>query len=109
MKTIGVLGGTGWSSTIGYYTLLNKLVGERLGGFHSAKILLKSIDYHDINLSIPASTYASNYYYYPTGTALIATDGATTVYPDYAYYFCLGNQVGNFPAGLRTLTPTGVK
>lgn len=48
MKTIGLLGGTGWSSTIGYYKLLNEMVNERLGGYHSAKILLKSIDYHDI-------------------------------------------------------------
>ena len=48
MKTIGLLGGTGWSSTIGYYKLLNELVSQRLGGYHSAKILLKSIDYHDI-------------------------------------------------------------
>lgn len=48
MKTIGLLGGTGWGSTVGYYTLLNQLVQERLGGFHSAKILLKSIDYHEI-------------------------------------------------------------
>lgn len=48
MKTIGLLGGTGWSSTIEYYRLLNELVAERLGGYHSAKILLKSIDYHDI-------------------------------------------------------------
>ncbi len=48
MKTIGLLGGTGWSSTIGYYKLLNELVAERLGGYHSAQILLKSIDYHDI-------------------------------------------------------------
>lgn len=48
MKTIGLLGGTGWSSTISYYTLLNELVNQRLGGYHSAKILLKSIDYHDI-------------------------------------------------------------
>lgn len=46
MKTIGLLGGTGWSSTIDYYRLLNQLVNERLGGYHSAKILLKSIDYH---------------------------------------------------------------
>ena len=46
MKTIGLLGGTGWSSTIGYYTLLNQLMHERLAGRHSAKILLKSIDYH---------------------------------------------------------------
>jgi aspartate racemase len=48
MKTIGLLGGTGWSSTIGYYKALNELVAKRLGGYHSAKILLKSIDYHDI-------------------------------------------------------------
>ena len=48
MKTIGLLGGTGWASTILYYKQLNELVGEHLGGYHSAKILLKSIDYHDI-------------------------------------------------------------
>ncbi len=48
MKTIGLLGGTGWSSTINYYKILNQLVGERLGGYHSAKIILKSIDYHEI-------------------------------------------------------------
>jgi aspartate racemase len=48
MKTIGLLGGATWSSTIGYYQALNEQVNERLGGYHSAKILLKSIDYHDI-------------------------------------------------------------
>lgn len=48
MKTIGLLGGTGWSSTIGYYTLLNEKVGQRLGGYHSAKIILSSVDYHDL-------------------------------------------------------------
>lgn len=48
MKNIGLLGGTGWSSTIGYYTLLNQMVNERLGGFHSAEITLHSIDYHNI-------------------------------------------------------------
>ena len=48
MKTIGLLGGTGWSSTIGYYKLLNEMVNQRLGGYHSAKILLKSIDYQGI-------------------------------------------------------------
>lgn len=55
MKTIGLLGGTGWSSTIEYYKQLNELVHERLGGYHSAKILLKSIDYHDI-----MSSYGKN-------------------------------------------------
>ena len=48
MKTIGLLGGTGWSSTIGYYTLLNEKMNKRLGGYHSAKIILSSVDYHDI-------------------------------------------------------------
>jgi len=48
MKTIGLLGGTAWTSTVVYYRLLNELVAERLGGRHSAKILLKSVDYHDI-------------------------------------------------------------
>lgn len=48
MKTIGLLGGTGWASTITYYTKLNQLVNHRLGGHHSAKILLKSIDYHEV-------------------------------------------------------------
>jgi aspartate racemase len=48
MKTIGLLGGTGWSSTIYYYTLLNQLVNQRLGEEHSAEILLRSIDYNDI-------------------------------------------------------------
>lgn len=48
MKTIGLLGGTGWSSTISYYALINQLMNEKLGGYHSAKILLKSIDYHNI-------------------------------------------------------------
>ncbi|MFZ4115490.1 MAG: aspartate/glutamate racemase family protein [Chthoniobacterales bacterium] len=56
MKTIGLLGGTGWSSTIIYYKMLNELVQERLGGRHSAKMLLKSIDYHEIQ-----SNYGKNH------------------------------------------------
>jgi aspartate racemase len=48
LKTIGLLGGTSWPSTIEYYRILNELAQERLGGFHSAHILLRSIDYHDI-------------------------------------------------------------
>ncbi len=48
MKTIGLLGGTSWPSTIEYYRILNELAQESLGGFHSASLLLRSIDYHDI-------------------------------------------------------------
>ncbi len=48
MKTIGLLGGTSWPSTIDYYRILNELAQETLGGFHSANLLLRSIDYHEI-------------------------------------------------------------
>ena len=48
MKTIGLLGGTSWPSTIEYYRILNELAQDRLGGFHSASLLLRSIDYHEI-------------------------------------------------------------
>lgn len=48
MKIIGLLGGTSWPSTPLYYDYLNRSVSTRLGGFHSARILLYSIDYHPI-------------------------------------------------------------
>lgn len=48
MKTIGLLGGTSWPSTIDYYRILNELAQQRLGGHHSASLLLRSIDYHEI-------------------------------------------------------------
>ncbi len=48
MRVIGLLGGTSWPSTIEYYKILNKMVQSKLGGFHSANLLLRSIDYHDI-------------------------------------------------------------
>jgi aspartate racemase len=48
MKTIGLLGGMSWESTIPYYRLINEGVKTRLGGLHSAKILLHSVDFHEI-------------------------------------------------------------
>ena len=45
MKTIGMLGGMSWESTSIYYKLLNKRVAQKLGGLHSAKILLQSVDF----------------------------------------------------------------
>jgi len=47
MKTIGLIGGTSWYSTAGYYKTINQLVNERLGRSHSAKILLYSLDFQD--------------------------------------------------------------
>lgn len=48
MRVIGMLGGMSWQSTTGYYRLANELVAERLGGLHSARILLDSVDFGDI-------------------------------------------------------------
>jgi aspartate racemase len=48
MKTIGLLGGMSWESTVLYYQVLNKGVRDRLGGLHSAKILLHSVDFAEI-------------------------------------------------------------
>jgi len=48
MKTIGLLGGMSWESTVPYYRIVNETVRERLGGLHSAKVVLHSVDFHDI-------------------------------------------------------------
>ncbi|WP_251978547.1 aspartate/glutamate racemase family protein [Salinicola avicenniae] len=48
MKTIGVLGGMSWESTESYYRLLNEGVRERLGGHHSARIVMISVDFAEI-------------------------------------------------------------
>lgn len=48
MKTIGLLGGMSWESTAEYYRLANELVRDQLGGLHSAKILMHSVDFAEI-------------------------------------------------------------
>lgn len=48
MKTVGLIGGMSWESTITYYQLLNEGVKDALGGLHSAKILLYSVDFFEI-------------------------------------------------------------
>lgn len=48
MKTVGLLGGMSWESTVPYYRTLNRVVGERLGGVHSARIVMVSVDFQEI-------------------------------------------------------------
>lgn len=48
MKTIGLIGGMSWLSTAEYYRIINQEVNERLGGLHSAKIILYSVDFDSI-------------------------------------------------------------
>lgn len=48
MKTIGLIGGMSWESTVDYYRIINQEVGRRLGGLHSAKILMYSVDFGEL-------------------------------------------------------------
>ena len=48
MKTLGLIGGMSWESTVPYYRKINEHVKERLGGLHSAKIILYSVDFHEV-------------------------------------------------------------
>ncbi len=48
MKTIGLIGGMSWESTVTYYQQLNRLVKEKLGGLHSARIVLYSVEFEEI-------------------------------------------------------------
>ncbi len=50
MKTIGLIGGMSWESTAEYYRLINEEIKERMGGLHSAKCLLYSVDFGEIEL-----------------------------------------------------------
>ncbi len=48
MRTLGLLGGMSWESTLPYYRIVNERVRERLGGLHSAKLVLHSVDFAEI-------------------------------------------------------------
>ena len=48
MKTIGLLGGMSWESTTSYYRIINEKIKHRLGGLHSAQVVLYSLDFQDI-------------------------------------------------------------
>ena len=48
MKTLGLLGGMSWESTLSYDWIIDETIRERLGGLHSARLILYSVDFHDI-------------------------------------------------------------
>lgn len=68
MKLIGLLGGMSWESTALYYRAMNEEAKHRLGGLHSARILLHSVDFHDIEQRQHSGDWP--------GTAEILTDAA---------------------------------
>ena len=59
MKTIGLLGGMSWESTVGYYRAINEGVKARLGGLHSAQIVLYSVDFEPIEKLQHAGDWAA--------------------------------------------------
>lgn len=71
MKTIGLLGGMSWESSVGYYKLINEGVRESLGGLHSAKIAMYSVDFDPIEKLQHAGDW--------NGTATILTEAAKRV------------------------------
>lgn len=48
MKTIGLIGGMSWESSLLYYQIINERVKERKGGHHSAKSLMYSVDFQEV-------------------------------------------------------------
>ncbi|MDR2884657.1 MAG: aspartate racemase, partial [Deferribacteraceae bacterium] len=58
MKTIGMLGGMSWESTLSYYTILNRTINNALGGLHSAQCLLYSVDFEAIEAIQSADNWA---------------------------------------------------
>lgn len=59
MKTIGLIGGMSWESTLLYYQILNREVSRRLGGLHSARILMHSLDFEEVVRSQKAGDWGS--------------------------------------------------
>jgi len=48
MKVIGLIGGMSWNSSLEYYRIINELIAQRLGGFHSALLVLYSLDFEEM-------------------------------------------------------------
>ncbi len=71
MKTIGLLGGMSWESTVSYYKFVNEGVKNRLGGLHSAKVVLYSVDFDEIEKLQHSGDWE--------GTALILSEAAKKI------------------------------
>jgi len=59
VRRIGLLGGTSWESTAHYYAQLNRGAAQRLGGFHSADLVLRSVDFAEIEALQSAGDWAA--------------------------------------------------
>lgn len=82
MKTIGLIGGMSWESSLYYYRLINQNVKQRLGGLHSAQLLMHSVDFAPIE----ALQHAGDW----DGAAMILIDAARRLEAGGADFFLIG-------------------
>ena len=61
MKTLGLVGGTGWASSVEYYRIINELTNKKLGGLNYSRCILYSINYEDINKFNKSKDYEGVY------------------------------------------------
>jgi aspartate racemase len=81
MKTIGILAGMSWESSVTYYQELNTFVRERLGGLHSARCILYSVDFHYVEACMARGDW--------DGAARIVSAGAVALEKAGADFFLL--------------------
>jgi aspartate racemase len=79
VRRIGLLGGTSWESTAHYYAQLNEGVRERLGGFHSADLVLRSVDFAEIEALQRAGDWAALGRRYEAEARALRTAGVEVV------------------------------
>ena len=60
MKTIGLIGGMSWESTITYYQVINESVKNTLGGFHSSKIMMYNVDFAELEKNMSEGNWDGN-------------------------------------------------
>jgi aspartate racemase len=76
VRTIGLLGGMSFESTIPYYRIINETVRERLGGLHSAKIAMLSVDFHDVEQMQTAGDWSAAGAFLADGARSVESAGA---------------------------------
>ncbi len=78
MQVIGLIGGLSWESTAEYYRLINEEVHRRLGGSHSARIILYSLDFQEVHDLQHQGRWEEAENSYPLRRAIMPEDVAAT-------------------------------
>jgi aspartate racemase len=79
MKTIGMIGGVSWESSVEYYRILNETVKEKLGGLHSAKCLMYSVEFQNVADLLRAKDWDSISVLMQDTASILKTGGADFV------------------------------